>query len=349
MTRASDERRWEAVVARDHRADGQFFYAVETTGVVCRPSCGARAPLRRNVRFFDDLAGALRAGFRPCKRCRPDGAPPDARRAALVTDACRTIEASETPPSLAELAQRAGLSPHHLHRVFKAATGVTPRQYSARVRDARVETALARGAAVTTALHGAGFSSSGRFYATAPAKRAMPPARARRGGLGERIAFATARCSLGVVLVAATERGPCAILLGDDAPAVEKELAERFGMAELRAGGRAAARVVGRVVALVEHPGAGLELPLDVRGTAFQRRVWAALRALPPGETVTYATLAERVGAPRGARAVAAACAANPLAVAIPCHRVVRGDGELAGYRWGLTRKRALLAREREG
>ncbi len=348
MTFVTERERWEAVVARERGADGAFFYGVSTTGVVCRPSCGARRPLRANVRFFDELDAALVAGFRPCKRCRPDGASHEERRAALVTAACRAIEASDAPLSLATLAARAGVSPHHLQRVFVAATGVSPRGYAARVRQARVEAALAQGVSVTTALHDAGYSSSGRFYADAPARHAMPPARARRGGEGERVAYAIAPCSLGVALVAATARGPCAILLGDDDDAVERELTARFPKAALCAGGQAATKVLARVIALVERPQDGLELPLDVRGTAFQRRVWEALRALPPGQTITYTALAARVGAPSGARAVAAACASNPLAVAIPCHRVVRSDGALAGYRWGVERKRALLGRERK-
>ncbi|MCC6646155.1 MAG: bifunctional DNA-binding transcriptional regulator/O6-methylguanine-DNA methyltransferase Ada [Polyangiaceae bacterium] len=347
MSRASDDERWRAVAARDRRADGEFFYAVLTTGIVCRPSCGARLPKRAHVTFFDELASAVRAGFRPCLRCRPDGESPDARAARIVTAACRALEEEIDPPSLAELAARIGASPFHLHRLFRALTGVTPRQYAARLRSERAAAALSRGACVTTALHEAGFSSSGRYYSDDLAARAMAPSRARRKGEGEALAYATARCSLGVVLVAATERGPCAILLGDTAASVRAELRGRFSRAQLREGGDPAVSVLARVVALVERPREDHGLPLDVRGTAFQQRVWAALRALPPGETITYAALASRVGAPRAARAVAAACAANPLAVAIPCHRVVRGDGGLAGYRWGVPRKRALLERER--
>lgn len=336
--------RWQAVITRDGSSDGQFVYAVRSTGVYCRPSCKARTPRPENVRFFADATAAEAAGFRACKRCRPNDAQP--RHAEAVTAACRLIETAETPPSLAELARAVGLSPHHLHRVFKAVTGVTPRDYAAALRAERVRARLAAGAAVTDAVFDAGYNAGSRFYEEASAVLGMQPAAYRRGGAGVTIRFAVAQCSLGALLVAQSARGLCAISLGDDAAALVRELQDRFPQAELVGGDAAFEQVVARVVGFVEAPQLGLALPLDIRGTAFQQRVWQALREIPPGETASYREIAERIGAPRAVRAVAGACAANTLAVAIPCHRVVRLDGDLSGYRWGVARKRALLERE---
>ena len=340
--------RWAAVVARDAGADGRFVYAVKTTGVYCRPSCGARRPRPENVSFHASAAAAEAAGFRPCRRCRPDEASPVDRQAALVADLCRYIEQAETEPRLAALAARAGLSPFHLHRVFKAVTGITPHEYAAAHRARRLHDALGGGGSVTEAIFDAGYGSSGRFYAQSDRLLGMTPGRYRAGGRDMVIRFAVGECSLGAILVAATERGVCAILLGDDADGLLCDLQQRFGHAELIGGDAAFERRVAQVIGYVEAPRQGLHLPLDVRGTAFQQRVWQVLRDIPAGETATYADIARRLGAPKSARAVAAACAANPLAVAIPCHRVVRRDGGLAGYRWGIERKRALLAREAE-
>lgn len=342
----SDAERWEAVRTRDARADGAFFYSVRTTGVYCRPSCAARLARRENVAFHESTEAAERAGFRPCKRCRPNEAALVLRQAAAIADACRRIEAAETPPSLAELAEASGMSRFHFHRLFKRITGVTPRAYAAAHRAARVREELGRSDTVTSALYNAGFNSNGRFYAASDAVLGMTPTRYREGGAGERIRFAIGRCSLGDILVAATARGVCAILLGDDPEALIAELEERFPKAELVGGDAGFERDVAKVVGLVEAPGRSTDLPLDVRGTAFQRRVWEALCAIPPGSTASYAEIAERIGAPKSIRAVAQACAANALAVAIPCHRVVRQDGGLAGYRWGVEKKRALLERE---
>ncbi len=324
-----------AVLARREAAG--WFYGVVSTGIFCRARCGARLPRPENVRFFESAADAAKAGYRACKRCRPEVALPDVAAAA-----CRRIEAAEVPPSLAELAAGAGLSPFHFHRVFKAATGVTPKAYAGAHRAARVREALDSGN-VTQAIYAAGYASSGRFYAEAPL--GMTPAAYQAGGAGEEIVYATASCALGVVLVAASGAGVCAIALGDDAAALEAGLKARFGQARL-ADDAGFGEILAQVVALVDGAGTAKNLPLDIRGTAFQRRVWEALRGIPAGQTANYTEIAARIGAPASVRAVAAACAANTLAVAVPCHRVVRADGGLAGYRWGVSRKRALLERE---
>lgn len=340
------ETRLAAIRRRDPAADQAFLYSVATTGVYCRPSCAARPARPENIAFHDTRAAAERAGFRPCKRCRPDLPPRAEREAALVAAACRIIEAAEEPPTLAALAAQAGVSAHHFHRMFHRIAGVTPRAYADARRQARVQAGLTAGAAVTTAMYDAGFNSSGRFYAAAGAMLGMPPSRYRQGGAGETIRHGAGRCSLGHVLVAGTGRGVCAILLGDDPAALLADLRARFPRANL-VPAEAGQDWLDQVVALVEQPGAAISLPLDIQGTAFQRRVWQALQAIPPGQTLTYAGLAAQLGQPSAVRAVAGACAANKLAVAVPCHRVVATTGALTGYRWGLDRKRALLARER--
>ena len=338
--------RWAAVVARDAQADGRFVYAVRTTGVFCRPSCGSRTPRVENVQFFVTPAEAREAGFRPCKRCKPEGAPLAELQAQRVAEACRWIESAEEAPTLDELAAHVGLSPWHLHRLFKAITGLTPSAYARAHRARRVRDELPRARSVTEAFHEAGYPSSGRFYEEAGGLLGMTPGRFRAGGAQTVIRFGVGPCSLGEILVAASERGVCAILMGDDADALVRDLQDRFPKAELVGGDAAFEQWMAQVVGLVEQPSLGLNLPLDVRGTAFQQRVWQALREIPAGTTVTYSDVAERIGAPKAVRAVASACAANALAVAIPCHRVVRQDGSLSGYRWGVARKQALLARE---
>jgi len=338
--------RWAAVVARDAAADGKFFYAVKTTGVYCRPSCSARLARPENVQFFATRAQAEGAGFRPCKRCKPDQPALGVQHAGKVAEICRLIEAAETPPTLDELARRAGLSAYHFHRVFKAATGLTPRAYAAAYRAKRIRNELRRSRTVTAAIFDAGYNSNGRFYESSDQVLGMTPSRYRAGGADTRIRFAVGECSLGSILVAASDRGVCAILLGDDPEALARDLQDRFPRAELIGGDRDFERIVAKVVGFVEAPGLGLDLPLDVRGTAFQQRVWQALRKIPAGSTASYTEIARRLGLPRSVRAVAQACAANPLAVAIPCHRVLRTDGALSGYRWGVERKRALLERE---
>lgn len=338
--------RWAAVLARDPAADGQFFYSVGTTGVYCRPSCAARSARPENVAFHATAADAERAGFRPCKRCRPDQPPLAERQAARIVELCRLIETAEEAPSLVQLARHAGLSASHLHRLFKAGTGLTPGEYAAAQRARRVRTMLDGSGTVTEAIHGAGYRSSGRFYEQANRILGMTPGSYRAGGANTEIRFAVGECSLGAILVAASERGVCAILLGDDPDALARDLQDRFPRAGLIGGDAGFEQVVARAVGLVEAPGLGIDLPLDIRGTAFQQRVWQALREIPAGTITSYGDIARRIGSPQAVRAVARACAANTLAVAIPCHRVVRSDGGLAGYRWGIERKRALLDRE---
>ena len=343
---ATEDAKWRAVAAKDRNADGAFFFSVKTTGVYCLPSCPARMALRKNVAFHPSPEAAERAGFRACKRCWPRGPRLAAAHAAAVARACRAIENAESAPPLDALAKTAGMSRHHFHRVFRKITGLTPKGYATAHRARRVREALARGGAVTDAIYAAGFPSSGRFYAQSTATLGMTPTAFRDGGAGAAIRFAVGECSLGSVLVAASEKGVCAIFLGDDPHALAQDLQDRFPKAALLGGDRNFERTVAQVIGFIEAPQLGLDLPLDVRGTAFQQRVWRALRQIPAGRTVSYTDLAQRIGAPKSVRAVAGACAANPLAIAIPCHRVVRHDGALSGYRWGVERKRTLLARE---
>ena len=346
----TDAAKWDAVLRSDPTADGHFVYSVKTTGVYCRPSCAARLARLENVAFHLNPADAERAGFRPCKRCRPELPARADREAALITEACRKIESADEPPRLAELAAEAGMSSYHFHRMFRRITGVTPRSYGAAHRQRRVEQSLSSGMKVTEAIYASGFNSSGRFYEATPRTLGMTPTAFRNGGEGETIWHAVRRCTLGFVLVAGTERGLCAILLGDDPPALIADLKDRFPNARLSEPEVRVAGWVTEVVSYVDNPGReeGLRLPLDIRGTAFQRRVWEALREIPAGLTASYGGIASRMGRPGAARAVAAACSANPLAVAIPCHRVVGSNGRLGGYRWGAGRKRRLLERERK-
>ena len=338
--------RWNAVVARDPRADGEFFYSVKTTGVYCRPSCAARGARPENVEFHVSAEAAERAGFRPCRRCKPDQLPLAEQHATTVAELCRMIENTEQAPTLAQLAEHAGLSTFHLHRVFKAITGLTPKQYAAAHRTRRVKAELGRTSTVTEAIYGAGYNSNGRFYEQSNDVLGMTPTAFRSGGANTEIRFAIGECSLGSILVAASERGVCAILIGDDPDALARDLQDRFPRAHLIGGDSHFEQLVAKVVGFVETPALGLDLPLDVRGTAFQQRVWQALREIPAGRTVSYSQIAGRIGAPKAVRAVGAAVGANPLAVAIPCHRVIRNDGSLCGYRWGVERKRALIERE---
>ncbi len=340
---ASDPR-WPQVLARDPQADGVFWYSVATTGVYCRPSCPSRAANPENVALHDTLAAAKATGFRACKRCRPDD--PSSATATIVATACRFIEAQETMPALAEIAAAVGLSPTYFHRLFKRATGLTPRGYAAARRSERVRDALAGGGSVTAAIYDAGYASSGRFYDDAADMLGMTPTRYKAGGVHETLRFAIGQSTLGAILVASSGKGVVSILIGDDPGALARNLQDRFPRATLVGGDPDYERVVARVVALVEAPGLAVDLPLDIRGTAFQRRVWQALRDIPAGRTASYARIAERIGAPRSVRAVAGACAANAIAVAIPCHRVVRTDGSPSGYAWGVERKRTLIARE---
>ena len=341
-----DDSRWAAVVARDPAFDGAFYVCVATTGIYCRNTCVARLPLRANVRFVDTIEQAEAAGFRACKRCKPGAPSLMEQHSATISAACREIETAFAEPRLGDLAHTAGLSPHHFHRVFKAVTGLTPKAYASAHRRVRIRDALPASASVTAAIYEAGFNSSARFYAGAQAALGMSPATFRAGGKGEHISYALGRCSLGAILVAASAQGICAILLGDDPHALIDDLAARFPKATLTPGDAAFAARLDQVIAFVDAPATSLDLPLDIRGTVFQHKVWQALRDIPPGETLSYAQLAQRIGQPAAVRAVASACAANSLAVAIPCHRIVKSDGKLSGYRWGVDRKRALLERE---
>jgi AraC family transcriptional regulator of adaptative response/methylated-DNA-[protein]-cysteine methyltransferase len=338
--------RWAAVVARDPKADGQFVYAVKTTGIYCNPSSLARLPKPHNVEFFDSAEQARAAGYRPSKRATKDQSELAAQHAATVAAACRQIENAQTLPALGELAEAAGLSSFHFHRVFKAVTGLTPKGYADAHRSRKVRERLATGGSVTDALYDAGFNSNSRFYEAADQLLGMKPGDYRAAGQNNDIRFAVGQCSLGAILVAQSERGVCAILLGDDPHQLVCDLQDKFRRANLMGADHEFEQLIARVVGFIEAPAIGLDLPLDVRGTAFQERVWQALREIPVGSTASYADVAQRIGQPKAVRAVAQACGANSLAVAIPCHRVVRSDGNLSGYRWGVERKRQLLERE---
>ena len=340
----SDAARWAAVRARDAGAADRFVFAVTTTGVYCRPNCGAKRAKRTNVRFFADAEAAREAGFRPCRRCHPDREP---SADPVVANACRLIEAAESPPALRDLAAQLDIGPHRLHRAFKATLGLTPKAYAAAVRADRARSALKPGTSVTTALYDAGFNAPGRFYAASDGVLGMAPKAYKTGGAGETVRYATAPCAYGVVLVAATGAGICALSLGDAAEPLVEGLHARFPNAERVGDDADFAELVAEAVHLCADPAPAHGLPLDVRGTAFQARVWAALRAIPTGETRSYAEIAAAIGAPNATRAVARACATNEVALLIPCHRVVRSDGGSGGYRWGEERKRAILARER--
>lgn len=331
-----------AVESRDARAAGRFILGVVTTGIYCRPGCPARTPNRENRRYFDSCDEAEAAGYRSCLRCHPRDVAD-----SPVARACRFIEASEGVPTLGAMAAAAGLSSFHFHRAFKAATGVTPRAWAVARRAARLQAALAEGHSVTHAIHAAGYGTAGRAYAEAPARLGMAPRTVKARGAGERIRAAVAVTSLGALLVAATDVGVVRIAFGDEGVLIET-LRRDYAAARIETEDAAFRQTVDAVVALVEQPGTGgaVELPLDVRGTAFQQQVWAALRAIPEGQTATYAEVAASIGRPSATRAVAGACAANELALAIPCHRVVPAAGGAGGYRWGNALKAALLRRE---
>lgn len=343
---ARDDARWQAVVVRDKSFDAAFVYAVSTTGIYCRPGCPSRRADRRNVTFHDTAAAAERAGFRPCKRCLPNQAGSGAELAEKIVKVCRVIELAETPPPLQALASMTGLSRFHFHRVFKEATGVTPKAYGLAHRAAKIKERLVNTTTITDAIYDAGYSSSGRFYADSTARLGMTPRSYKSGGAGTALKVAVAQCSLGALLVAASVKGVAAILLGDDPDVLLRDVQDRFPKAQFTGGDAAFEKLVQQVIALIERPGATHRLPLDVQGTAFQQQVWKALTAIRPGTTASYQDIARQIGKPSAVRAVAGACAANALAVAIPCHRVVRTDGNLSGYRWGIERKRELLSRE---
>lgn len=342
----TDARRWAAVTGKDERANGQFVYSVASTGVYCRPSCPARPALRQNVRFHETCVDAERAGFRACKRCRPDEASLSERHAEAVQRACRIIETAEAVPALNGLALAAGLSRFHFLRVFRKITGVTPGQYAAKHRAERVRSELRGGASITSAIYDAGFNSSSRFYEKAPEMLGMKPGQFRDGGAGVAIRYAFGHSSLGLVMIAATDLGICSVRFGETETALLEELRENFPLATMAEAG---AEFEARARAVIEHiddPRTIFDLPLDIRGTAFQMRVWRALREIPVGKTATYSEVAARAGNPAAVRAAGTACGANPVAVLVPCHRAVRADGGSGGYRWGLERKRKLIERE---
>jgi AraC family transcriptional regulator of adaptative response/methylated-DNA-[protein]-cysteine methyltransferase len=338
----SEDQKWQKVVRRE-RAD--FLYGVTTMGVYCRPGCPSPAPLRRNVRFFCDCEDAEEAGFRACRRCDPKG-----ERARLaqevVRDACAFIEAEDTIPSLDRLAARSGYSKFHFLRLFREITGLTPRGFAEGVRARRLQSALANGERVADAVAGAGFGSESRVYEHTGRLLGMTPGALRRGGTGEVIRTASADCPFGRLLVGATDQGVCYIGFAEPDETLMNDLRRRFPRAQIRADDASLAGTVAAVLAFLEEPEAALDLPLDLRGTAFQKRVWDALARIPLGETRTYGQVAAMIGAPSAVRAVARSCATNPVPLAVPCHRVIGADGDLTGYRWGVARKRALLAKE---
>ncbi|MDR2872841.1 MAG: bifunctional DNA-binding transcriptional regulator/O6-methylguanine-DNA methyltransferase Ada [Xanthomonadaceae bacterium] len=336
--------RWAAVLARDPAADDRFVYAVKTTGIYCWPSSPSRLPRPENVVFFDTAEAAEAAGYRPSKHV-PKGMIA-ARYEGIVAAACRRMEISETVLTLDELASAAGMSPFHFHRVFSEITGLTPKAYARAQRARTLRSQLRGGSPVTRAIYDAGYGSDSRFYAESGKILGMRPRDYRLGGTGEVIRFAIGECSLGSILVARSAHGICAISLGEDPGVLAHQLQDQFPRAELIGDDADFERWMAQVVGLIESPASSSGLPLDIRGTVFQERVWQALRQIPPGTTMTYAEIAQRIGMPKAIRAVARACAANRLAVAIPCHRVVRSDGGVSGYRWGVERKRALLLRE---
>ena len=344
-TLINDDQRWQAVQARDAAADGQFVFAVQTTGIFCRPSCRARHALRQNVRFYADAETAAQAGFRPCKRCRPDEQDPLARRRLMIEKACRLLE-QEQPLTLDDLAQEVAMSPYHLHRLFKSATGMTPKAWQQAARAARLRSRLTQGEKITDSVLAAGFPDSTSFYRKADATLGMTAKQFRRGGDDTTVRYALSDCALGRCLVAESARGICAILPGDDDDSLLNELHTLFPNAQHELGDASFAARVQQVITSVDNHTVTLTLPLDIRGTAFQQQVWQALRAIPGGETASYQQVARAIGKPNAVRAVARACAANTLAIIIPCHRVVRNDGGLSGYRWGAARKAAILRRE---
>lgn len=339
--------RWQALAARDARADGTFVYGVTSTGVYCRPSCPSRRPRADRVRFFDAPADARLAGFRPCKRCRPDtvGVSQPGVDAVRRASAYLASHADEQV-TLVHLGRIAAMSPHHLQRRFKAIVGLSPREYQAAVRAGKLRASLRDGRTVTTAIYEAGYGSPSRVYESGPTGRGMPPSRYRKGGAGMRIAFATLPCPLGTLLVAATELGVCAVKLGQDRASLVGDLEREYPAAEILERERPREEWVRAIVCHLDGEAASLDLPIDVQATAFQWKVWRALQGIPSGETRRYAEVAKAIGKPTAVRAVARACATNPVCLVVPCHRVVPTAGGVGGYRWGSERKRRLLERE---
>lgn len=345
----SEDERWRALKQRDPQAKGKFFYGVLTTGVYCRSGCASRLPKRENVRFFTTWERAEQAGFRACRRCNPKALEGKDPQTQAVLKACRMIEKADCPPGLHELADAVGLSPFHFHRLFKKIVGITPKQYALEKRSKRVREHLQKDMTVTQALYQAGFMASSRFYEKATATLGMQPRAYQKGAPHMRIRFAMVHSPLGPVLVAATGQGICAVEFGHSPETLQEQLRRRFPKAEFQEPDPHFKAMIKQVLAFLESPRKErFDLPLDIQGTAFQRRVWLALQKIPSGSTASYKEIATRIGRPQAARAVARACAANPVAVVIPCHRVVRRNGEPGGYRWGIARKRRLLEQEAE-
>ncbi len=344
QTELQNENHWQQVMARDARQDGRFVFAVRTTGVYCRPSCPSRRPRRDSVEFFPDPREAERAGYRACLRCKPTEI---SAQAQYVLRARRMLDNAEGVMTLAGLSKRVGLSPFHLQRLFKRATGLSPREYQSARRMQHVKTELRKGEDVTTALYDAGFSSPSRLYEKSDQQLGMTPGTYRRGGAGATIMFAIAPTPLGRMLVAATERGLCAVRFGESVTELERGLRHEFHAATVQRDDAAMRRFIEPLRASLGGEKTTIDLPLDVRATAFQRKVWETLQRIPRGDTRSYTEIARAIGEPKAVRAVAHACASNPVALAVPCHRVVRSDGNLAGYRWGLERKKKLLEGER--
>jgi AraC family transcriptional regulator, regulatory protein of adaptative response / methylated-DNA-[protein]-cysteine methyltransferase len=344
---SNDKHRWAAIVTRDAVTSESFFYGVKTTGIYCRPGCKSRRPRRENVEFFESAESAERSGYRACQRCRPAQAA-HTPHLDMVLDACRRIEMAEEKLSLEALAARAGMSKFHFQRVFKSIVGVSPKEYATAHRFGQFRQQLLSSPSVTDAMHKSGFSSSSRAYESAGQRFGMAPSAIRQGGGGLSIAYAITETDLGSMLVAATDRGICMIAFGDDQEELIRDLTQTFPRAQISRNPRQLTAHVEAVVKLIKQPSQSLDLPLDIQGTAFQQRVWQALRQIPAGETITYSQLAKKIGRPKSTRAVASACARNKLAVAIPCHRVINSTGGLSGYRWGIQRKKQLLQRERQ-
>ena len=344
---STNEARWQSVISRDKEADGKFFYAISTTGIYCYPSCPSRLALRANTHFFETSIEAEQAGFRPCKRCKSNQDTPSSRDALIIAQACRLIENADEIPNLETLAQSQNLSSYHFHRLFKSITSVTPRAYAIAHRAHKVRTELAHDtSSITDAIYHAGFNSNGRFYATSTEVLGMTATNFKNGGNSETIHYSIGTCSFGSILAARSEKGICAILIHDDDKPLLADLQKRFPKATLLEDKSDFKHWLAQVIHFVETPQNGLELPLDIRGTLFQQRVWQLLQTIPLGTTASYTDIATKLGDPKAVRAVARACAANPIALLVPCHRVVRSDGGISGYRWGVENKRTLIARE---